>query len=358
VPRTKRWTLAFLAIVGSAVAALGAELSAQAVANNPYRPVDGWAKLPQGRVWGAVSGIIPDPDGQHLWVLERCGGNAGVFTGGCVGSDDDPILKFDLNGNLVKSLGKRLFAFPHGFFMDREGNLWVTEGAPKGDPRGEAGAKVGMGHQVFKLNQEGKVLMTLGTAGVAGDGPNQFNGPTGVVVAPNGDIWVTDGHGGGNNRLVRLSSTGRFIQAWGGGVDAASGDRGKFSDPHHIAIDSRGRIYVADRGNARIQIFDGEGKFLAQWTQFGYPDGIYIDANDVIYVADAHSGGERNPGWERGIRIGDAKTGWVTAFIPDKAVLPTATGTGAEFVAADAKGNVYSGQITPPGVVKWVRIRP
>ena len=143
----------------------------------------GWENLPDGRTLGTVSGVHPDPDGQHLWILDRCGGNQ------CAGTELDPILKFDLDGNLVDSFGAGLFAFPHGFFLDHEGLLWVTEGGSHGDQRAELGEKMGMGHQVLKLNQQGAVVMRLGEAGVWGDGPNHFNGPSGVVVAPNGDIW-------------------------------------------------------------------------------------------------------------------------------------------------------------------------
>jgi DNA-binding beta-propeller fold protein YncE len=345
-----------------AVALLGAwsvaaGVAAQSVANNPYRAVHGWAKLPEGRTWGAVSGVLQDPDGRHMWVLDRCGAN------GCVGSNLDPILKFDMDGNLVSSFGRGMFSFPHGFLVDREGNIWVTEGASQGDPRAEAGTKAGLGHQVFKLSPRGEVLMALGTAGVPGHGPRHFNGPTGVVVAANGDIWITDGHRGGNNRLVRFSARGEFIQEIGGGVGSESAEAGGFNDPHGLALDSQGRIFVADRGNNRIQIFDRDGKFVDQWTQFGRPSAVYVDADDVIYVSDSMSNPTWHTGWERGIRIGDAKTGWVTAFIPDPEPHPERFNTsGAEFLAVDASGNIYGAEVGPivgsGNLVKYIRIRP
>jgi hypothetical protein len=324
-------------------------LTGQAVANNPYRAVYGWGQLPEGREWGVASGIVPDPDGHHIWVLERCGGDD------CAGSDVDPVLKFDLDGNLVSSFGGGMMAWPHGFFVDREGNVWVTEGAPVGDRRGEAGFRMGRGHQVFKFSRTGELLMTLGEAGVAGDGPDHFNGPAGVAIAPNGDIWIVDGHRGGNNRLVRFSRDGKFLQSWGGGVGSESAERYGFNDPHDIAIDSQGRIFVADRGNNRIQIFDSEGEYVHQWTQFGRPSGIFIDADDVIYVGDGMSNDFWNPGWERGIRIGDARTGWITAFIPDPEV---DAGSGVEFLAADSAGNIYAGEVGRQRLIKYVRIRP
>ena len=210
-----------LSLTGVALAALALatvpELEAQA-STNPYRADFGWLQL-EGRQIGTVSGVQMDADGRHLWILDRCGGN------GCVGTGLDPILQVDMEGRLVRSLGKDMFAFPHGFFIDHQGNIWVTEGAPDGDRRGEAGFELGMGHQVFKLDRDGRVLMTLGEAAVSGADESHFNGPTGVIVQDDGEIWVSDGHGGpqrgpnadnmfgsrgGNNRLVRFSADGDF----------------------------------------------------------------------------------------------------------------------------------------------------
>ena len=324
-------------------------LATQSVANNPYHTVHGWETLPHGWKLGVPSGIIPDPDGKHLWILSRCGANH------CANSDQDAIFQFDLEGNVVKSFGARLFSFPHGFFLDHEGFLWVTEGAPRGDAREAEGLKRGLGHQVLKLDRNGNVVMTLGEAGVAGHGPKHFNGPSGVLVAPSGDIWVTDGHRGGNNRIVKLDREGKLLLEVGGGVESKSGDPGKFNDPHDLAMDSRGRILVADRGNNRVQIFDQEGTLLAVWTQFGRPSTVKVDRNDVVYVGDGMSGDEWNPGWERGIRIGDVRTGWVTAFIPDS---EAPVGTGVEFLGVDFEGNIYAGEVGRQRLVKYVRFRP
>ena len=132
----------------------------------------------------------------------------------------------------------------------------MTEGALAGDAREVEGLRRGLGHQVFNLNQDGEVVITLGEAGVSGYGPNHFNGPSGVVIAPNGEIWISDGHRGGNNRIVKFSRDGEFLLEMGGGVESLSGDPGKVNDPHDITMDRRGRVIVADRGNNRIQIFD------------------------------------------------------------------------------------------------------
>lgn len=337
------FSLTALVVVG------GVSFHAQSVANNPYHAVHGWEKMPNGWKLGVPSGIFPDPDGRHIWMLSRCGENH------CANSDQDAIFKFDLDGNVVKSLGARLFSFPHGFFLDQEGFLWVTEGAPAGDRREVEGLKRGLGHQVFKLDQNGEVVMTLGEAGVSGYGPKHFNGPAGVLVAPNGEIWVTDGHRGGNNRIVKFSSDGQFLLEVGGGVEAKSGDPGKFNDPHDIAMDSQGRIIVADRGNNRIQIFDQEGNLLAVWTQFGRPSTVFVDNKGIIYAGDGMSNDQWNPGWERGIRMGDVETGWVMAFIPDS---EAPTGTGVEFLGVDFQGNIYAGEVGRQRLVKYVRFRP
>ena len=322
------------------IAAAAAALSAAAALAqpNPYRVIERWGQLPEGRTWGATSGIYPDRDG-NIWVFERCGANS------CAGSDLPPVLKFDPSGKLLKSWGAKLFVWPHGFFIDREGHIWAA------DARGDAGK----GHQVFKLDQEGKVLMTLGRAGVAGNGPDTFNQPSAVAGAASGHIFVADGHGTGptsNARVVKFARDGTFVKAWG---KPGSGP-GEFSDPHTLAFDSRGRLFVGDRNNNRIQIFDQEGKFLEQWTQFGRPSGVFIAADDTIYVTDSESNAKVNPGWKRGIRIGSAKDGKVTAFIPDPEPNPeTVVTSGAEGVAADAQGNVYAAEVGPRMVKKYVK---
>jgi streptogramin lyase len=336
------------------------QFHAQSSTTNPYRASVGWEKLPAGRPLGVVSGVFPDPDGRHVWILDRCGGNQ------CAGTNLNPIMKFDLKGNLVDSIGAGLFAFPHGFFLDHEGFLWVTEGGAHGDDRAAPGEKLGLGHQVLKLTQRGDVVMRLGEAGVWGDGPNRFNGPSGVAVAANGDIWVADGHRGGNNRIVKFSRDGKFLLAVGGGVGSESKEAARFSDPHDIKIDSRGRVYVADRGNSRIQVFDQTGKLLYIWTHYGKPSGLFIDRNDVLYAGDGLSGMNRsgppdpwrsNFGWEKGIRIGDLKTeqAWVTHFVPHH---EEETGAGIEFLGVDFDGTIYAGEVARQRLVRYVPFRP
>ena len=294
----------------------------------PYRTTRDWGELPRGVKWAAVTAIEPSPDGT-LYVIHRC------FANSCAGRSEAPILKYDAGGKLLKSWGEGMFIFPHGATVDRDGNLWLT------DARGENGK----GHQVFKFSPEGKVLMTLGRAGVSGSGPELFDQPTDVVVAPNGDIFVTDSHRNGkNNRVVRFTKDGKFVKEWG----RKGSGRGELSEPHTIAMDSRGRLFVGDRENNRIQIFDQNGGYVAEWRQFGRPSGIAIAKDDTIYVADSESGPDTGahelPGIRKGIRIGSAKDGTVTAFIED--MEPTAPDhSGAEGVGVDARGNVYGGVV-------------
>jgi sugar lactone lactonase YvrE len=236
-----------------------------------------------------------------------------------------------------------MILFPHGICVDKDGNVWITDGQ----------GRDGKGHQVFKFSPDGKLLMTLGKAGVAGDGPDTFNQPSDVIVAPNGDIFVADGHGGNSNaRIVKFNKDGKFIKTWG---KKGSGP-GEFDTPHSLAFDSRGRLFVADRNNNRIQIFDQDGKFLDEWKQFSRPSGLYIDKNDVLYAADSESNAMRHPGWKRGMRVGSAKDGTVTAFIPDPEPDPDHSGTSAaEGVVADARGNIYGAEVGPKGIKKYVK---
>ena len=329
----------------------GADMFAQALPN-PYRLVDGWAKLPDGRQMGAVGGVTVDPDGRHIWAIIRCDATAPErFGNECLDSDLDSVLKFDPDGNVVESFGGGMFIWPHGIDVDPDGNVWVTDAVSEGrTPEGTRG------HQVVKFSPMGEILMTLGTPGRSGSGRNSFNAPSDVVVADNGDIFVADGHGSNtNNRVVKFAPDGSYITEWG----QTGYGPGEFRTLHAIAIDLQGRVFVADRSNNRIQIFDQAGTFLAQWTQFGRPSGIFFDEHGRIYVADSESDDVQNPGWEMGIRIGDAHTGWVEEFLLYQWGDPRSTsGNGAEFVAVDREGNLYGGEPNPRNLQKYVRIRP
>jgi sugar lactone lactonase YvrE len=332
------WILPIVVVTGSLLASAQSDLTPINDRPNPYQSGAKWGALPDGREWGAVTAVDVDLDGRSIWFLERCGGDA------CVNPLVRPIVKVDSAGRVQTSFGEGRFLVPHGLHIDREGNVWVTD-ASDGTPAATRG------HQVFKFAATGRLLMTLGRAGVAGDGPDTFNRPSDVLVAPNGDIFVADGHrGNSNDRIVKLSRDGRFLNAWGRKGSAP----GEFDLPHSLAMDSQGRLFVADLWNHRIQIFDQDGRFLAAWTQFGQPGGLFIDRDDVLYVADSLSGRERHPGWVRGIRIGSARTGAVTAFIPDPTpeVEPISA---PEAVAADVAGNVYGAVVPARRLLRYAR---
>jgi sugar lactone lactonase YvrE len=329
-------SLVFAAIVAMTTVS-GGQLHAQSSAQpnsqpNPYRAIENWAKLPGGRTLGQQATIDVDQGG-NIWTVERCGGAT------CAGRTEAPILVFSPSGDFVKGVGAGMFVFPHGITIDDNGNVWITDGQ----------AANGKGQQVFKLSPGGRVLLTLGTAGVSGDGPDTLNGASAVAIARNGDIFVGDGHGGNTNaRIVKFSKDGKFIKAWG----RKGTGPGEFETPHALAIDSRGRLFVGDRGNNRIQIFDQEGRFLEEWKQFGRPSGIFIDKNDVMYVADSQSDDTRNAPYKRGIRVGSAKDGSVTAFIPHPD--PDPKSIAAEGVVIDAEGNIYTAANNRP-LTKYAR---
>ena len=316
--------------------------TAQMTAPNPYRTVEGvWAELPNGRTWGSTSAVYPAPDGMSIWVADRCGANT------CVGSDVDPVLRYDLDGNLMTSFGAGMIVWPHGMFVDAEGNVWVADAVGFGD------TPPGRGHVVLKFSPEGELLMKLGEDGVAGTDQSHFDRPNDVLVAPDGSIFVADGHNPtGNNRIMKFAADGTFLLEWG----TTGGDNVEFREPHALAMDSQGRLFVADRYNNRLQLFDQEGTHLANWSQFSRLSGIFIDKNDVLYAADSESNARRNPGWKRGIYIGSAVTGFVEAFIPDPEPDPDNSGTSAaEGVAVDAMGNVYGAEVGPRMLRKYIR---
>ena len=311
---------------------------------DPYEaPIAHWGTLPDGRMWGSTAGIEIGPHAE-IWAIERCGANS------CEDSMLPSVHMLDLaTARPKQSIGAGLFVFPHGLHVDRDGNIWVTDAQSSKDGK--------RGQQVVKLAPDGKVLMRLGTAGVAGGGPDHFQEPCDVVTAANGDIFVADGHAGLRadapadyvTRIVKFTKNGKFIKAWG----KLGAGPGEFKSPHALAMDSQGRLFVADRGNSRIQIFDQDGKFIAQWAQFGRPSGLYIDAKDTLYAIDADSSPTTNTaGWTKGIWIGSAKDGKVTAFAPGH---KTDDGNGAagEGVVTDTAGNLYAAENVLRGITKY-----
>jgi DNA-binding beta-propeller fold protein YncE len=338
-------------------------------APNPYTTQEGWAKMPAGRTWGSTSAVDIDPDGRSIWVAERCGAN------GCWNAAEgkisplDVVLKFDPDGNLVKSFAQGLIASPHGIHIDRDGNVWVTDWQDN-FPRRARGAAADaplppmpekpIGHQVFKFSPDGKVLLTLGKAGGNRPGqpedPSSFYQPNDVITNARGEIFVTEGHGGANARISKFDRTGKFIKAWGKRGAAP----GEMDQPHALAWDSKGRLVVADRSNNRIQIFDEEGNLLEHgYQQFSRLSGIWIDANDTLYGTDSESGSvaPARKDWQRGIRIGSLREGpnaKITAFIPDPNQAATNT-SAAEGIAVDRNGVIYGAEVGPRALKRYVK---
>jgi sugar lactone lactonase YvrE len=292
---------------------------------NPYTRIEPFGEPPPGNngEWAAVTGAEGAADG-YVYVFHRCHANS------CVGRKEPPLVKLDLRtGKRLATWGEGLMAFPHGFHVDYEGNLWTTD-TGQGDAPG--------GHVVRKFARDGTLLMTIGQSGVAGDSPALMREPTDVVVSPEGTIFVTEGHlkNGPHSRLAKFAADGTFIARLG----STGQGHLQVSAPHGIAMDTQGRLFIADRDNNRILIWDQDGNYIDQWHQFGRPSGVYIDHTNTIYVADSESWGPDNPGWKKGIRIGSANTGQVHYFIEDIESRDFAH-SGAEGVGVDTRGNVY-----------------
>jgi len=299
---------------------------------NPYHVDEGWAKL--GRPFGGVSAVDMDPDGKSVWVFERCGKS----DDGCAHNKTfDPVLKFDASGKLVKHWGAGEFLYPHGIFVSRDHHIWLVEGVS------QSGV---VANVIREFTADGKLLRTMGKSGTTGYATDRFDGVSDVLVAPDGSIFVADGHSDKtNNRILKYDRKGNFLLMWG---KLGSGP-GEFNAPHGLAMDRRGRLYVADRSNSRIQIFDQQGKFLAEWRQFGRPSGIFITRDDMLYVADSLSSDKNNPGFKNGIRWGHISDGKVIGFIP------WGEYNAIEAVAVDNKGNIFAGFTNVPNFRKFAK---
>ncbi len=328
---------------------------------DPYRLVEGWPSLPatkNGGHWGEVIRVSIDRSG-NVWVFHRCFNVVPPGSAVCLnrGEANPPILEFDPSGKLLKSFGVGLFAYPHGFTIDADGNLWASDVNDKATVLGMSAKNadgVVMGQEVLKLSPEGKILMTLGKEGVAGDGTDTFDRPTGVAIAPNGDIFVSDGHAPNAHnsaRIVKFTKDGKFIKSWG----HMGPEPGNFNEPHDIFIGgSQERVYVADRKNKRIQVFDQDGNFIAAWKQFGQPSSVFVGKDDTLYAGVSFADPTAKTGELRGIMIGSAKDGSLKAFIPDPVDLSTVIrGTAASGITADADGNIYAADVGSHNLRKY-----
>jgi sugar lactone lactonase YvrE len=271
-----------------------------------YHQVENWARLPGGTQWGVMSAVGVDAKGS-VYAFQR----------------DEPsskVIVFDSHGKNAKTWGENAFEYPHGLKVTRDGSVWVTDRKMQ---------------QAFKYDPDGKLLLTIGKKDVAGDNNSQdtFNGVSDVVVAENGDIFASDGEGA-NSRVVKFSKDGKFIKSWG---TKGSGP-GEFNTPHAIAIDSKGRIWVCDRGNKRLEVFDQDGKYLDQMTQFGTPVSLFISKDDVMFVAD--------PAPENRVVIGTT----------DGKVLEKIEGLdSAHGIAVDSSGAIYVAESAGKSVLKFVK---
>ncbi len=367
-----RWgTFALLAFAAALLTGCATESNGQATGTDVGNPITGeglpnptatvitnWGELPAGREWGTTAGIDLDPMDGHIWAYERCG--SGQLGGGgvdCETNPVDPIFKFDRNtGAVLANFGAGLFVTPHGIHVDRDGNVWVTDFAGN-----EAGTK---GHQVFKFSPTGEVLLTLGTAGQAGTGPGQLNQPNDVITGPDGSIYVADGHSGQGmttnaameagreagmtGRILKYGPDGTFIKEWG----QIGLRHGEFRTPHALAFDSRGRLFVADRGNHRIEIFDQDGNYLDSRYLYGRISGIFITPDDMLFAIDSESSPTNHPNWRNGVRIGHVDQDRIVGFIPPfERDTRLYQGTAGEGVAVDADGNVYAAE--GPNSLRW-----
>ncbi|HJO11821.1 MAG: hypothetical protein QGG67_03115 [Gammaproteobacteria bacterium] len=326
---------------------------------NPYETQRNFGTLPDGRSWGSVSAVNIDIDGIHVWAGDRCGTNS------CATSDVDPIVKLDPNGNVVESFGGGLIIWPHGMDVDSEGNVWVVDSRAANARELEANpGAAGKGHVVLKFSPQGELLMTLGTGGEIGDPPTHFTDPNDVFVAPNGNIYVAETHGAqfqdepgpdSKSRISIFAHDGSFIKSFG---EWGYGD-GQFRSPHSLAMDSQGRLFVADRGNRRIQIFTQDGDHIDTWYQFSRISGLFIDQNDMLYAIDSESGPNYNPGWRKGLRVGNARTGEVLYYVgphdSERGSGMGGFGSMGEGVTADRNGVVYAGEVGPvQGMTKFI----
>ena len=351
--------IALLAIEGLACAQTGAPTNSLP---NPYRAIENWGTLPDGRIWGSTSAVAIDPDGS-VWVGERCGETRppSQITPGssfaCAESKLDPILKFDASGKLLKSLGAGMVLFPHGLHVDRDGNVWVTDArAPSPDELQKFPGEDKKGSVVVKFSPDGKVLLTLGKPGVRGNPPEALTDPNDVVTDPeNGDIYVAESHTNVEdpNLIGRISvfdKNGKFLRT----IGKTGTGPGEFRTPHSVKFDSQGRLIVADRHNHRVQILTKDGKFVAEYKEFSRVSGLAIGRDDFIYAADSESEPRRHPSWLKGIRGGSLKDGKVTIFVPPhKTDAPE--GAMGEGIAIDAAGNLYTAEATVRGVTKYVK---
>jgi len=302
-----------------------------------YRHQAAWSPVPAspGPEW-EMAGVAANGMHTRLFAVRRI---------------DPPVLELDpASGKVLRQWGEGLLVWPHSLYMDRDGFIWVADATVSSPAQAnrdlklnnpmESAVRAGRGYQVLKFTPDGTLVMSLGTRGVAGEAPGQFNAPTGVAVAPNGDIFVSDGHGNTNSRVLKFRKDGTFVLTWG----KRGKEPGEFNEPHAIAMDSKGRVIVADRNNGRLQVFDQNGRFLAQYTGFGTrPSGIAIAPDDTMFVTSHDTRTHAST-----ITVGRAADGTVIEVLND--VIASVDG-----IAVDGRGSLYATSNVSRSLAKYTR---
>jgi streptogramin lyase len=226
----------------------------------PYSAVPESFKLPPGTNFGGTSGVAFNSKG-NIFVLHR---------------GPMPLMEFDPDGHFIRGLGDGLFDRPHGLRIDAQDNIWATDVAA---------------NVIYKFNPSGRLEMVLGVKGRPGEWHSGghlrlFHEPNEAVVGPTGDIFVLQGHGKGESRVLKFDSDGSFIKSWGG----TGKGPGEFDLPHSLVFDAQGLLYIADRNNARIQVFDADGTYIRESQHPGTPCGLFMGADHQIWLAHGHTG--------------------------------------------------------------------
>jgi sugar lactone lactonase YvrE len=310
-----------------------------------------WGQLPEGRMMGTSAGMALDPKDGNIWTYERCGsGSAGGPGINCDSNPVAPIFKFDRKtGAVLANIGAGVMVTPHGIHVDKDGNVWVTD-----FNNNEAKTK---GQQVHKFSPSGELLMSLGVAGQAGNDEKHFNQPNAVVTAPDGSIFVADGHSGQGmlsqqaidagiadgqtGRIMKFTADGTFVKQWG----KIGTLHGEFRTPHAMAFDAQGRLWVADRGNKRIEIFDQDGNYLESRYEYGRTSGLYIAPDQTVYAIDSESAPFTHSNWVDGVRVGKVDKDAIIGFVPPfKAETRPYQGAAGEGITVDADGNIFAAE--------------
>ena len=274
----------------------------------------------------AVAGVAVDQE-DRIWCVDR---------------SEVPIQVYSTDGELIRSWGRGQFGSAHSLRFDGQGNVWIADFRQ---------------HVVQKFTPEGKLLLTLGVPGQAGEDEAHFNMPTDMAITPAGDVFVSDGYG--NRRIVHLDAAGKFIKAWG----KYGGGPEEFCLPHQIVVDSRGVLYVADRNSGRIQLFNQDGKFLEQWTNLIMPWGLWISRQDELWVCGSSpqwwrkDGGYPPPKDQIFMRFstdGRVQQLWTVPIGKDGEEQPGETNW-LHCVALDSQGNLYAGDINGKRLQKFSR---